>query len=173
MTISEVVENIIVEGSLTPSLAQILLRTLDTTPPQTNEDIEALDKLQTMVRSGKVVTVERKRCFNIMEEMVWEVIERQYATLKMEGSILPDAGDVAAYALNHLRPLYAVSETGADFQREKAKQEHSEIVGKRVRESIEHSLGRPVWHPERKPLAPNVDKENIVSYLQLLLKGHI
>lgn len=171
MTIREVVEKAISIGCLNPSLSALLLRALEDSYLKDPDEILALQKLMEAVRDGSVVTIERKRCFNIMEDLVWEALEAQYATLKLKGGPLPDIGDVAAYALNHLKPLYAVSEVGADYQRNKARLDHAEIVAKRVREALEFSLGRPVWHPERKTIAPNVTSPNVLNVLEKTIKN--
>ena len=171
MTIREVVEKAITLGCLNPTFSDALLRALEDSYLRDADEILALQELQEAVRTGHVVTIERKRCFNIMEDMVWEALEAEYATLKLKGGPRPDIGDVAAYALNHLKPLYAVSEVGADYQRQRAKVDHSDIVSKRVREALEFSLGRPVWHPDRKTLAPQIDNNSMIKVLDKALKS--
>lgn len=170
MTIREVVARAMREGCLSPALETALLRALDFSFQHSEADMAALSALQSAVRKGEIVTRERRRCFNMMEEFVWDVIEQEYATLRMRGAELPDAGDVAAYALNHLRPFYATTEEGAQFQREKAREEYWDLVKKRVREALEHNMGRPVYYPERKPIAPPADKENLLGLLDTFLK---
>ena len=170
MTIREVVDKALETGCLNPILSESLIRALEDSHLVEAEDLAALEELMSAVRDGRVVTIERKRCFNIMEEMVWEVLESEYATLKIRGGSLPDVGDVAAHALNHLKPLYAVSEIGADYQRHKARADHGETVRKRVRESLEFSLGRPIWHPDRTPIAPQVNKTSVIKTLNAAIK---
>lgn len=170
MTIRDVVDQALREGCLTPSLETALLRALDYDDLSNEDEILALARLQEAVQRGEVVTSERKRCFNMMEDFVWEVIEQEYATIRVKGAALPDAGDVAAYALNHLRPFYATTQEGAEFQRQKARTECWDLVKKRVREAVEHSMGRPVYHPERKPIAPPADKTSLIGKLDNLIK---
>ena len=61
-------------------------------------------------------------------------------------------GDIAAYALNRLPPLYATTEEGANFQRSKAKEELDELISKQVEEAIGRYLDRPEFYPERQVL---------------------
>lgn len=144
MTIREVIEKAISQGCLNPALANALLLALEDSYPQDESDVTALAKLEEAIKDGRVVTLERKRCFNIMEEMVWDVLEGEYATMRLRGVTLPEIGDVAAYALNHIKPLYAGAKTNIDVVRNNARTEHGQLVRKRVREALEASLGRPV-----------------------------
>lgn len=171
MTIKEVVDKALEKGCLTPQLEAALLQAIEYSFTIDELDVLSLERLQKSVLSGEIVTLERKRCFNVMEEIVWEVLEQEYSVLATGGAPVPDAGDVAAYALNHLKPLYATSEEGAKYQREKVRAEQMDLVKKRVREALEHSLGRPIWHPDRKQLGKRFDRDGLDRYLSSVLKG--
>jgi len=144
MTIKEVIDKAIAQGCLNPALATALLLALEDSYPQGDEDVAALARLEEAVKDGRIVTLERKRCFNVMEEMVWDVLEREYATLRLRGIKLPEIGDVAAHALNHIKPLYAGSKANLDRLRENAKAEYAQLVRKRIREAMDATVGHTV-----------------------------
>jgi len=77
-----------------------------------------------------------------------------------------DVGDIAAYALNRLPPLYATTEEGAQFQRSKAKDELQELISQQVSEAIDQNINRQPNNPTAFGSSPNV-----TSQLSTLLKS--
>lgn len=54
-----------------------------------------------------------------MEELVVSEVISRVAEIETTSDTLLDVGDISAYALNRLPPLYATTEEGAEFQRKK------------------------------------------------------
>jgi hypothetical protein len=51
-----------------------------------------------------------------------------------------------------LPPLYATTEEGAAYQRERALADLHSLIAQQVKEAIERSLDRPEFFPERSTL---------------------
>ena len=77
-------------------------------------------------------------------------------------------GDITAYALNRLPPLYATTEEGAKYQREKAKKELDPLISQQVSEAISKYLDTPNFFPERQALNKNTGNEVLTQVSTLL-----
>lgn len=63
-----------------------------------------------------------RTCINVMETLVLEEVERQLGRLPSKAASFLKAEEVLAYALNQLRPLYASSMQGIEWQHQRAGQ---------------------------------------------------
>ena len=82
-----------------------------------------------------------------------------------------DVGDIAAYALNRLPPLYATTEEGANYQRQRAREELQNLIQEQVAEAISRYLDRPEFFPERQAITGKNDS-NMAGQLRSLLKDY-
>jgi hypothetical protein len=82
-----------------------------------------------------------------------------------------DLGDIAAYALNRLPPLYATTEEGATYQRQRAKEELQGLIAQQVGEAIARNLDRPEFFPERQAIGKNSGDE-ILTQVSALLQAY-
>jgi hypothetical protein len=78
-----------------------------------------------------------------MEELVLSEAIARVAEIEATSDITLDVGDIAAYALNRLPPLYATTEEGAHFQRAKAKEQLQNLISSTVNEAIARNLDQP------------------------------
>lgn len=152
MSIEKIVEQALQDGYLTPAMEAEVGRICDTASELSIEEYMSLDRLMGALLTGEVVAVPRKQFINVMEELVLTEAIARVAEIEASTDTTLDLGDVAAYALNRLPPLYATTEEGADFQRETAKSELVILIANRVKEAIAHSLNRPEFYPERHTL---------------------
>jgi hypothetical protein len=79
-----------------------------------------------------------------------------------------DVGDIAAYALNRLPPLYATTEEGANYQRQRAREELQNLIQTQVTEAIARYLDRPKFFPERQAISSK-NTSNVANQLSSLL----
>jgi hypothetical protein len=178
MNIKEIVDQALHDGYLTPAMEAEVGRICDSAAELSVEEYMSLDRLMGALLSAEVVTVPRKQFINVMEELVLTEAIRQVATLEMNqaeaGQSEPrlDVGDVAAYALNRLPPLYATSEEGAKYQRERAKAEMQEIIRKQVEEGIERNIDRPDFFPERQAIVRSLPGKEMVDQVSSLLQAY-
>jgi hypothetical protein len=80
-------------------------------------------------------------------------------------------GDIAAYALNRLPPLYATTEEGANYQRQRAKEELQNLIQQQVSDAIARYLDRPEFFPERQAITKKNDTQ-VANQLSSLLKDY-
>lgn len=171
MGIEEIVEQALKDGYLTPSMEAEVGRICDTAAELTVEEYMALDKLMGSLLAGDVVAVPRKQFINVMEELVLSEAITRIAEIEQTSDNSLDVGDIAAYALNRLPPLYATTEEGATYQRKRAKEELQELIQGQVNEAISRYLDRPHFFPERQALGKSVGGD-IANQLSNLLKDY-
>ena len=171
MGINSIVEQALQDGYLTPSMEAEVGRICDTAAELSVEEYMALDKLMGSLLTGEVVAVPRKQFINVMEELVLSEAITRVAEIEQTSDSSLDVGDIAAYALNRLPPLYATTEEGADYQRQRARQELQTLIQKRVNEAIARYLDRPEFFPERQAISSKNDS-NMASQLSSLLKDY-
>ncbi|MFW6264126.1 MAG: late competence development ComFB family protein, partial [Cyanobacteriota bacterium] len=82
-----------------------------------------------------------------------------------------DVGDIAAYALNRLPPLYATTEEGATYQRQRATEELHDLITQQVTEAISRNLDRPDFFPERQALGKN-SGQDVLKQVSSLLQSY-
>ncbi|MDJ0589020.1 MAG: late competence development ComFB family protein [Pleurocapsa sp. MO_226.B13] len=171
MGINSIVEQALQDGYLTPSMEAEVGRICDTAAELSVEEYMALDKLMGALLTGEVVAVPRKQFINVMEELVLSEAITRVAEIEQTSDTSLDVGDIAAYALNRLPPLYATTEEGANYQRQRAREELQDLIQKQVAEAIARYLDRPEFFPERQALT-NKSDSNMASQLSSLLRDY-
>jgi len=143
MSIEKIVEQALQDGYLTPSMEAEVGRICNTASELSIEEYMALDRLMGALLTGEVVVLPRKQFINVMEELVLSEAIARVAEIEEENSDQNlDVGDIAAYALNRLPPLYATTEEGAQYQRSRAKEELQVLIANQVKVAIERNLNR-------------------------------
>lgn len=153
MSIQEIVEQALQDGYLTPAMEAEVGRICDTASELSIEDYMALDKLMGALLTGEVVAVPRKQFINVMEEMVLTEVIARVAEIELTSDRTLDVGDIAAYALNRLPPLYATTEEGAKYQRQRATEELHALIAQQVSAAIDRYLDRPDFFQNGRRLA--------------------
>ena len=170
-SIEKIVDQALQDGYLTPAMEAEVGRICDTASELSIEEYMALDRLMGSLLTGEVVAVPRKQFINVMEELVLTEAISQVAAVEANTEATLDLGDVAAYALNRLPPLYATTEEGASYQREKARAELSELISQQVTESVGRSINQPEFFPERKELQRG-EEGGLLGQVNKLLKDY-
>ncbi len=171
MSIEKIVEQALQDGYLTPAMEAEVGRICDTASELSIEEYMALDRLMGALLTGEVVAVPRKQFINVMEELVLTEAIARVAEIEATSDRTLDLGDIAAYALNRLPPLYATTEEGANYQRQKAKEELQNVISERVGQAIAQSLDKPEFFPERQAIGKN-SKDEILSQVSTLLQAY-
>ncbi len=172
MSIEKIVEQALQDGYLTPAMEAEVGRICDTASELSIEEYMALDRLMGALLTGEVVAVPRKQFINVMEELVLTEAIARVAEIEASSERTLDLGDIAAYALNRLPPLYATTEEGATYQRSKAKEELHVIIADCVNEAIAKNLDRPEFHPDRVAIVSTGTKKELLSQVSSLLQDY-
>jgi len=170
-SIQEIVEKALKEGYLTPAMEAEVGRLCDTNRELPVAEYKALDRLMGALLSGEVVAMPQKQFINVMEELVISEVISRIAEVETMVEQTVDIGDVAAYALNRLPPLYATTEEGAEYQRQRAIEELKELIVKKVEEGINRFLDQPVYFPERNIIAEK-KPSGVVNQVSKLLQDY-
>ncbi len=168
MGIEEIVELALANGYLTPTMEAEVGRICDSAAELSVEEYMALDRLMGALLTGQVVAVPRKQFINVMEELVLTEAITRVAEIESESDRTLDLGDIAAYALNRLPPLYATTEEGANYQRVRAQEELNDLISKQVQEAIDRNLDQPEFFPEREAISKTSGKEVLTQVSALL-----
>lgn len=152
MSIERIVEQALQDGYLTPVMESEVGRICDTASELSIEEYMALDRLMGALLTGQVVAVPRKQFINVMEELVLTEAIARVAEIEAKSDRVLDVGDIAAYALNRLPPLYATTEEGAKYQRQRAKEELHDLITQQVRAALARNLDRPDFGSERQAI---------------------
>jgi Late competence development protein ComFB len=176
MNIQAIVEHALDEGYLTPAMEAEVGRICDSAAELSVEEYMALDHLMGALLAGEVVTVPRKQFINVMEELVitetigqiTAISQREGCANELNNDVQLDVGDIAAYALNRLPPLYATTEEGASYQRERAQAELQDLITQQVESAITRNLDRPEFFPERQAISKPNGNETIEQVSKLL-----
>jgi Late competence development protein ComFB len=168
MGINLIVEQALQDGYLTPSMEAEVGRICDTASELSVEEYMALDQLMGALLTGEVVAVPRKQFINVMEELVLSEAITRVAEIEQTSDNSLDVGDIAAYALNRLPPLYATTEEGANYQRQRAREELQNLIQTQVTEAIARYLDRPKFFPERQAISSK-NTSNVANQLSSLL----
>lgn len=152
MSIERIVEQALQDGYLTPVMESEVGRICDTASELSIEEYMALDRLMGALLTGQVVAVPRKQFINVMEELVLTEAIARVAEIEAKSDRVLDVGDIAAYALNRLPPLYATTEEGAKYQRQRAKEELQDLITQQVSAALARNLDRPDFGSERQAL---------------------
>lgn len=168
MSIEKIVEQALQDGYLTPAMEAEVGRICDTASELSIEEYMALDRLMGALLTGEVVAVPRKQFINVMEELVLTEAIARVAEIEATSDRTLDLGDIAAYALNRLPPLYATTEEGATYQRQRAKEDLQALIAQQVGEAIARNLDRPEFFPERQVIGKSSGDEILTQVSSLL-----
>jgi hypothetical protein len=168
MSIEKIVEQALQDGYLTPVMETEVGRICDTASELSIEEYMALDRLMGALLTGEVVAVPRKQFINVMEELVLTEAVAQVAEIAATSDRVLDVGDIAAYALNRLPPLYATTEEGARYQRQRAKEELHGLITQQVSAALARYLDRPDFGSERQALGKSSGGEILKQMSNLL-----
>ncbi len=171
MSIEKIVEQALQDGYLTPAMEAEVGRICDNANELSIEEYVELDRLMGALLTGEVVAVPRKQFINVMEELVLTEAISRVAEIEATSESSLDVGDIAAYALNRLPPLYATTEEGASYQRQRANTELQELIAQQVSEAISRYLDRPNFFPERQALSKNTGNE-VLGQVSALLQAY-
>lgn len=152
MSIEKIVEQALRDGYLTPAMEAEVGRICDTASELSIEEYMALDRLMGALLTGEVVVLPRKQFINVMEELVLTEAITRVAEIETTSDRALDVGDIAAYALNRLPPMYATTEEGANYQRQRAREELQSLISQQVNEAITRNQEKPEFFPERQVL---------------------
>ncbi|MEB3311848.1 MAG: late competence development ComFB family protein [Snowella sp.] len=169
MSIQQIVHQALTDGFLTPTMEAEVGRICEGASELSLEEYMALDQLMGALLTGEVVAMPHKQFINVMEELVVSEVITQVAELSLPLQRNLDVSDIAAYALNRLPPLYATSEEGATYQRDRAQTELKPLIHEQVKEGINRFLDRPSI-PDRNPLDKPVRKD-LLEQVSGLLKS--
>ena len=161
------VEEALRGGYLTPAMEAEVSKICDSTEELTVDEYMALDRLMGALLTGEVISIPRKQFINVMEELVLEVAVSLLAELN-DTSISLNLSNVAAYALNRLPPLYATTQEGAQYQRERATKELYELIHSQVKEAITINKKFPTLPPDRVTLSKKERADMVTQISQLL-----
>ncbi len=159
-------------GCLTAAMEAEVGRICDSALELSVEEYKALDRLMSGLLTGEIVAVPRKKFINVMEDLVLSESAARLAEIEPAKCATLDLGDIAAYALNRLPPLYATSEEGASYQKKRALAELQTMINQQVKEAIDNGLNRPKFFPERSALEPKPQDTSALSQLSHLLKAY-
>lgn len=171
MSIEKIVEQALQDGYLTPAMEAEVGRICDTASELSIEEYMALDRLMGALLTGEVVAVPRKQFINVMEELVLTEAISRVAQVEVNSDSTLDLGDIAAYALNRLPPLYATTEEGANYQRNKAKEDLQDLIAQKVTEAISRNLDKPDFFPERQGIAKTAEGD-VLTQVSALLQAY-
>ncbi len=171
MSIESIVNQALQDGYLTPTMEAEVGRICDTASELSIEEYMALDRLMGALLTGEVVAVPRKQFINVMEELVLTESIARVAEIEAQSDQTLDLGDIAAYALNRLPPLYATTEEGAHYQRERARSDLKDLIAAQVQEAIMHNLNRPEFFPERQALG-KLPGQELLGQVSTLLQAY-
>lgn len=169
-SIEKIVDQALKDGYLTPAMEAEVGHICDTASELSIEEYMALDRLMGALLTGEIVAVPRKQFINVMEELVLTEAISKVAEIEGKQGKSLDLGDIAAYALNRLPPLYATTEEGARYQRERAKIELSALIQKSVIEAISRYIDRPEFFPDRQVLGKV--EHDVLNQVSSLLQAY-
>ncbi|WP_413162382.1 late competence development ComFB family protein [Capilliphycus salinus ALCB114379] len=169
MSIEKIVEQALQDGYLTPSMEAEVGRICNTASELSIEEYMALDRLMGALLTGEVVVLPRKQFINVMEELVLSEAIARVADIEDSNEQSLDVGDIAAYALNRLPPLYATTEEGAQYQRSKAREELYDLISSQVKEAINLNLDRVA---QNKTVFAQLSGEGVLGNISTLLKTY-
>jgi hypothetical protein len=171
MSIQKIVEQALHDGYLMPQMEAEVGRICESASELSLEEYTALDNLMGALLSGEIVAIPRKQFINVMEELVISEAIVRVADMQATSDRALDMGDIAAYALNRLPPLYATTEEGASYQRQRAKEELQELIRQQVEEGIHRYLNRPEMISGRH-LIGSQNRGDVLKQVSELLKSY-
>lgn len=172
MSIKSIVNQALEEGYLTPVMEAEISRICETAKELSSEEYTALDELMSALLNGKVVASHRKQFINVMEELVLSETLTLISELEITSNQSIDIGDITAYALNRLPPLYATTEEGANYQKERAKTELKGLIDQQVQEAISHHVSSNKVLADRQALGKDQGGDEVVKQISSLLQTY-
>ncbi|MEA5509967.1 late competence development ComFB family protein [Crocosphaera sp. UHCC 0190] len=169
MSIQNIIDQALKDGFLTPNMEEEVGRICESAAELPIDEYMALDQLMGALLTGEVKAVPRKQFINLMEELVLSEAINRIAALESKEPCQLDVGDIAAYALNRLPPLYATTQEGAEYQRQRAKEELQTLIAQQVEEGIQRYVACPTV-PGRNPLE-KTQRNDIFEKMTDLLKS--
>jgi len=170
MSIEKIVEQALQDGYLTPVMETEVGRICDTASELSIEEYMALDRLMGALLTGEVVAVPRKQFINVMEELVVTEAVARVAEIEATSDRVLDVGDISAYALNRLPPLYATTEEGARHQRQRAREELQELITQQVNAALARNLDRPDFGSQRQAISKTTGGNDVLKQVSGLLQ---
>ena len=171
MTIQEIVEQALAEGYLTPAMEGEINQICETKTDLSAAEYAALDQLMSALLAGKVVVSHRKQFINVMEELVLSEALTLIAEIEIASNQSVDIGDVTAYALNRLPPLYATTEEGASYQRQRAKSDLQGLISQQVRQAVNHHISSNKIIADRQALG-TANRNEVLEQINNLLQTY-
>lgn len=168
MDIKTIVDRAIQQGYLTPTMEGEISNICEAKTELSPEDSKALDELMTALLTGKVVSSQHKQFINVMEELVLGEALTLIAEIEVASDRSIDVGDITAYALNRLPPLYATTEEGANYQKQRAQNELQDLINQRVRQAILHHVRSDKILADRQSLGTKNGNEVLKQISHLL-----
>ena len=168
MEIEDIVKQALNEGYLTPAMEAEVGLICDRASELSVDEYSALERLMSALLTGDIAASPRKQFINVMEELVLSEAIIRVAEIEVTSEHALDVGDIAAYALNRLPPLYATTEEGARYQRQKAKQELQELITQQVAVASARYLDRPTFFPERQAIGKTANSDILKQVSNLL-----
>ncbi|QDZ39762.1 competence protein ComFB [Euhalothece natronophila Z-M001] len=172
MTIQSIVNQALEEGQLTSAMEAEISRICESAEELSSEEYTALDQLMSALLNGKVVATHRKQFINVMEELVLSEALTLASEVEIASNESIDIGDITAYALNRLPPLYATTEEGAKYQKERAKNELQGLINQQVREAITHHVSNDKALSNRQALGQDNGGNEVVKQISSLLQTY-
>ncbi|MDJ0713968.1 MAG: late competence development ComFB family protein [Prochloraceae cyanobacterium] len=145
MSLEKIAARALKDGFLTPGMQSSVEKicTSDSASELSLEEYTALDRIMRGILDGEVISLSSKKFINVMEELVLGEAIVKVAEMEQITDKNLDVGDIAAYALNRLPPLYATTSQGATYQRQLARKELQQLISHQVRSAIYTYLQRP------------------------------
>lgn len=168
MEIQAIVTQALRDGYLTSTMETEVGKICERASELSVEEYKALDRLMGALLTGDVVAMPRKQFINVMEELVLSAAITRVAEIEITSDRALDVGDIAAYALNRLPPLYATTEEGAGYQRQRAKEKLQEMISQQIEAAISRYLDRPTFFPERQAIGQNSSGDLLQQVSNLL-----
>jgi Late competence development protein ComFB len=159
MSIEKIVEQALQDGYLTPVMEAEVGRICDNASELSIEEYMALDRLMGALLTGEVVAVPRKQFINVMEELVLTETIARIAEIEATSERTLDVGD-----------LYATTEEGASWQRQRAKVELQELIDQQVSEAISRNLDRP--NDGKTPMLTKTTGNEVLRQVSTLLQTY-
>mgnify|MGYP006276095225 CR=1 FL=1 len=171
MEIKKIVAQALKEGYLTPVMEGEISQICETATELSPDEYSALDELMTALLNGTVMANHRKQFINVMEELVLSEALTLVAEIEVASDQSIDIGDITAYALNRLPPLYATTEEGARYQKQRANNELKALINQRVQEAITHHIKSDKVLAERQALGEDTEPE-VAKQISTLLQSY-
>lgn len=171
MQLKTIVEQALKQGYLTPLMEGEITQICEASTELSTEEYSALDELMTALLNGTVIASYRKQFINVMEELVLSKALTLVTEIEVASNQSIDIGNITAYALNRLPPLYATTKEGANYQKQRAQNELQELITQRVQEAITHHI-KSDKVLGKKPALETDTEQDVVKQISILLQAY-